>query len=88
MFFPLLQITNYHFYLGEHKFGPLVSDGQIWQEQRKFVVRNLSDLGMGKRDTMEDVIEQEAEQLAETWKKTKGSPIKSRVIYYLVKCCY
>ncbi len=35
----------------------------MWQEQRRFMLKTLSDLGMGKRDTMEEVIRQEAEQV-------------------------
>ncbi len=55
------------------------SEGPIWTEQRKFMAKNLSDLGMGNKDTMDEVIEQEAEQMAETFKKTNGSLINSKV---------
>ena len=43
------------------------------------MLKSLSDLGMGKRDTMEDVIEQEAEQLADKFKGSKGRAMNSRV---------
>ncbi len=43
------------------------------------MLKNLSDLGMGNRDTMEDVIEQEVEQIAESFKQKKSKPMNSRV---------
>ncbi len=43
------------------------------------MAKNLSDLGVGNKDTMEDIIEQEAEQMAETFKKNNGAPFKSKV---------
>ncbi len=64
---------------GEFIYGVASSEGQTWYQQRRFMLKSLSDLGMGKRDTMEDIIEQEAEQLAEFFKKKEGMVITSRV---------
>ena len=49
--------------------GPLFSNGQAWVEQRKFMFQNMSNLGMGKKDTMEDIISQEVSILCETLAK-------------------
>ena len=38
-----------------------VSNGKIWQETRKFMMGQLSNLGMGKGHNMKDIIEQEAQ---------------------------
>ena len=36
------------------------------------MLKNLSDLGMGNRDTLGDIIEQEASQFASLTRKKKG----------------
>ena len=41
------------------------SIGKIWTEQRRFMLRNLRDLGMGKKDMMEQVIGEEADLLSQ-----------------------
>ncbi len=43
------------------------------------MLKNLSNLGMGKRDTMQEIVEQEAEQFSESWRNKKGKSIHSRV---------
>lgn len=62
--------------------GIATSEGNIWYEQRKFIVKNLSDLGMGKRDTMEDVIDQEADQLVDLMRHFTGNRKNAHV-----SCC-
>ena len=44
------------------------------------MVRQLSDLGMGRRDTMEDVIGEEAELIAQQFAEKKEEPISIKVI--------
>ena len=49
----------------------------MWQEQRRFALRHLRDLGMGK-SSMEPHIRQEALEMVESLKKTVGEPIDFR----------
>ncbi len=51
----------------------------MWSEQRKFMLKHLSDLGMGKGDTMAGVIEQEAEQILERLTDREGMSLPSQV---------
>ncbi|KAG8224269.1 hypothetical protein J437_LFUL005075, partial [Ladona fulva] len=46
---------------GERK-GVIFTDGEEWKEQRRFALRNLRDLGFGKR-SMESMIREEALEL-------------------------
>nr|AIL94140.1 cytochrome P450 CYP3028B1 [Tigriopus japonicus] len=46
-------------------FGVSASNGQTWAEQRKFMHQNLNVAGMGKKSTLENIINQEAEIAAE-----------------------
>lgn len=48
--------------------GLLRSTGQEWQEQRRFTMKQLKDLGFGK-STMEDLILEEVEKLADYLEK-------------------
>jgi hypothetical protein len=57
----------------------VVSEGQTWQDQRRFMLRNLSDLGMGKKDTMEDVIWNDAAQITAKIAASEGKPFLSKV---------
>ena len=43
--------------------GIVKSEGTIWQEQRRFTVKNLKDLGFGKHK-LEPVIQDEVQYLA------------------------
>jgi hypothetical protein len=52
--------------------GGTASSGKVWHEQRKFMLHNLSDLGMGSKDTMESVIAQEVEYLGKRIKAICG----------------
>ncbi|XP_067003245.1 probable cytochrome P450 303a1 [Anabrus simplex] len=54
--------------------GVLLTDETFWQEQRRFVLRHLRDLGFGRR-TMSQLIEEEsAELLASFREKVMASP--------------
>lgn len=50
------------------------SSGELWQEQRRFALRHLRDLGMG-RNSIERHIQREALELVESLKKLAGEPI-------------
>ena len=54
--------------------GLLASNGEIWQEHRRFALRHLRDLGMG-RSSIEVHIQKEALEMIETLKKTVGKPV-------------
>ncbi|KAG8228075.1 hypothetical protein J437_LFUL009047 [Ladona fulva] len=45
--------------------GVIFTDGEEWKEQRRFTLRNLRDLGLGKR-SMESMIREEALELVST----------------------
>nr|QSD59122.1 CYP3681A1 [Diaphanosoma celebensis]QST15080.1 CYP370C11 protein [Diaphanosoma celebensis] len=55
-------------------YGLTGSNGQLWQEQRRFALRHLRDLGMG-RSSIESHIQREALAVTEDLKKTMGQPI-------------
>ena len=42
--------------------GIISSDGQLWQEQRRFALKHLKDFGFGKAG-LEGVIQEEAEEI-------------------------
>ncbi|KAI5729980.1 hypothetical protein M8J76_008667 [Diaphorina citri] len=48
--------------------GLLVTDEQLWVEQRRFVLRQLREFGFGKR-TMAQLVEEEAYQLVQLFKQ-------------------
>ncbi len=84
----VFNLSNVHFcgvhfcgIEGNTIFGVGSGDGPVWLEQRRFMLKHLSDLGMGNKDTMEDVIEQEAEQYVDIMLRNEG-PIKSKVSEY------
>ena len=58
--------------------GVIMSSGRVWQEQRKFMHATLNNLGLGSKDKMEAVIEQEAVALCDRIRDaTKGGkPLK------------
>ncbi len=59
--------------------GIVHSEGQIWMDHRKYMLKTLSNLGMGNRDVLEEIIEEEAAQFASLIKKKKGHILTSRV---------
>ncbi len=38
--------------------GVIFSGGRAWREQRKFMIEQMSNLGMGKNHTMDEIIGQ------------------------------
>jgi len=57
--------------------GVLFSSGPTWQEQRRFVLQTLRDLGFGKASN-EELIMEECNELCDRLEKTKGQPIDLR----------
>ncbi|XP_045133380.1 cytochrome P450 2L1-like isoform X2 [Portunus trituberculatus] len=53
--------------------GVIMTNGKHWQNARRFLLRNLRDLGMGKT-YLEDAIQREAQLLVEDFKTLSGSP--------------
>ena len=45
--------------------GIITSDGQRWQETRRFTLKHLKDFGFGKEE-LEGVIQAEAEEITRT----------------------
>merc|ERR1719464_1861281 len=54
--------------------GVTFSQGRYWQEQRRFLLRNLRDFGFGKSE-MEDTLLDEVEKLSKELQKSIGKPI-------------
>lgn len=52
----------------------IASEGPVWEEQRRFILRQLRDLGFGK-STMEATIGEEARELVERLSAFKGAPV-------------
>lgn len=56
--------------MGERR-GLLVTDEELWHEQRKFVLRHLREFGFGRR-TMAGMVEDEAMELVKFYKQRVG----------------
>ncbi|XP_062987908.1 cytochrome P450 2J1-like [Elgaria multicarinata webbii] len=54
--------------------GLVDSKGHTWKQQRRFAVVTLRKLGLGKKG-MEHQIQEEAQQLVETFARAKGQPL-------------
>ncbi|XP_062987899.1 cytochrome P450 2J2-like [Elgaria multicarinata webbii] len=54
--------------------GLILSNGHTWKQQRRFAVVTLQKLGVGKKG-MEHQIQEEAQQLVETFARAKGQPL-------------
>ncbi|XP_004869657.1 cytochrome P450 2J2-like [Heterocephalus glaber] len=55
------------------KKGLIMSNGQIWKEQRRFTLTTLRNFGLGKK-SLEERIQEEAYHLAEVIAEEKGQP--------------
>ncbi|XP_037068456.1 methyl farnesoate epoxidase-like [Pollicipes pollicipes] len=67
--FPLL-VRSY-----QQKLGLFFSEGPSWREHRRFALQHLRDLGLGKT-SMESIILEEFEQLANEMAGKSGSPME------------
>ena len=56
------------------KLGIIFNDGPVWSEQRRFALRHLKDLGLG-RSTIEDGILEEFEHLKKDMERSAGQPL-------------
>ena len=54
--------------------GIILSFGQYWRDQRRFVLRQLRDFGFGTNN-MEGAIAEEVEKLVGQYEKTAGTPV-------------
>ena len=66
------------FFLGPIS-GVGITEGTIWSEQRRFMLKSLTDLGMGKKQAMENIIGEEMELLAEHISTTNEQPVDVKV---------
>lgn len=74
---PLLPPLNYALIISNSLIatpitGVINSNGQRWQNARRFLLRNLRDLGMGKT-YLEEAIHREAAALVDDFKKNPGT---------------
>lgn len=65
--------------------GVLVTDGQVWTEQRRFVLRHLREFGFG-RTNMSELIEEEAHHMVDHFKKLlRGDTVTSSELTPTIK---
>ncbi|XP_037773710.1 cytochrome P450 2L1-like [Penaeus monodon] len=68
---PRLEVA--HFLTDGQEAGVIMSNGKRWQNARRFLLRNLRDLGMGKTYLEESILE-EARALVKDFKSNAGTP--------------
>lgn len=56
--------------------GIVNTEGEHWEELRRFSLRQLRDFGFGKT-SMEDLVMAEVNELIEIWKESEGKPVSS-----------
>nr|XP_027225549.1 cytochrome P450 2L1-like [Penaeus vannamei] len=67
------QLELLHFLTDGIEAGVIMSNGQRWQNARRFLLRNLRDLGMGKTYLEESILE-EARALVKDFSSHAGTP--------------
>lgn len=65
--------------------GLIGTSGQVWQEQRRFLVHLMHDLGFKKR-TFESRIMEEITEMMNHLEKKEGRPIEMKV-NFVPTCC-
>ncbi|XP_037801025.1 cytochrome P450 2L1-like isoform X1 [Penaeus monodon] len=68
---PRLEVA--HFLTDGQEAGVIMSNGKRWQNARRFLLRNLRDLGMGKTYLEESILE-EARALVKDFRSCAGTP--------------
>jgi len=68
-FFSIFSIDD------KEKGGVVSSNGEQWQHERRFILKNLRNLGMGKT-ILETAIHVESEALVNDFKRHEGKPLK------------
>ena len=76
--FPFNEFRPGHYTVGNDNKGRapgvLLSQGRGWNEQRRFLLRNLRDFGFGKSE-MEETLLEEIEKLCNEYGNNSGKPI-------------
>jgi cytochrome P450 len=57
--------------------GVLFTEGKVWVDQRRFILKTLRDFGFGKK-SMEGMVQDEIKELAETFQRELGKPISMK----------
>uniref|UniRef100_A0ABM5GMG8 Cytochrome P450 2C5-like n=1 Tax=Pogona vitticeps TaxID=103695 RepID=A0ABM5GMG8_9SAUR len=65
--------------------GVLVSNGQRWQQIRRFSLMTMRNFGMGKK-SIEEHIQEEAEYLMKALRATKGRPFNPITLFSSATC--
>ncbi|ELW66731.1 Cytochrome P450 2C21 [Tupaia chinensis] len=68
-----------------HGLGIVFSNGETWKQTRRFSLKVLRNMGMGKK-TIEDRIQEEASCLMEALKETNASPCDPSFLLSCVPC--